>query len=568
MLLLVCPLAQCLSSETREIVDQSSYTGLSGLYGSAVSIADFNADRQLDILLYDANAATLFVALWSGDDQMFVVENDKGIQLGNVQLAAVDVADWNNDGILDIIWIGTDNIGRILYGNGNNQFENGPQLANLTADVLVMDANADLIPDLFIPQKRAFYINSPPGNFTWTEWSVENVSCQVSETSSAAFVDLNGDCLADLCFLSSCGLEVWLSRAANGKFFYEQSFQERRIIQDDVLKNIFEAKSVLSFLDVNKDGTIDIVASDPKTNHLNMWLNIQKSRKFGDLCSPDDEWIMQRHESDTIAPVKESSIDKALRVPRRIFWGDINLDGFPDLLYVDESTNAVVLLENTGNWDNLNSSHFERVKQGEKIEQLSAGTVAAAVVDIRGGIDILLSQQRGTRLLSVSSRYPAEFLKVVGLSGLSYFSFPHSYTPLAGNTFKISYDGVRGRIHQICSQCPQSANLPLQCCECFFGLKDMANYIAEVSMGTGRHTQRWENLMPNTVAVVWTVADDAWWMEIFTPKRAGQMLGVVIVLASLSVGLGIWVLVLLWQERRQDKREQYRRVNSSGLGTF
>lgn len=123
---------------------------------------------------------------------------------------------------------------------------------------------------------------------------MENVSCQVSETSSAAFVDLNGDCLADLCFLSSCGLEVWLSRAANGKFFYEQSFQERRIIQDDVLKNIFEAKSVLSFLDVNKDGTIDIVASDPKTNHLNMWLNIQKSRKFGDLCSPDDEWLVYK----------------------------------------------------------------------------------------------------------------------------------------------------------------------------------------------------------------------------------------------------------------------------------
>ncbi|GJD06163.1 T-cell immunomodulatory protein [Galdieria sulphuraria] len=557
----------------RNIVDQSSFTGLSGLLGSAVSLADFNGDRQLDVLLYDANRRALFIALWSGDDQMFVVENDTSIQLPErVQLVSVDVADWNNDGILDILVIGTDNVGRIVYGKHNNQFVMDTELANVTADVLVLDANGDLVPDLFIPQKQAFYINSPPGNFQWTVWSGRNDSCQVSETSSAAFVDWNGDCLADLCFLSNCGLEIWLNNVPKGKFFYQlssQEPQEHRIVQDDVLQKIFEKGSVLSFLDVNKDGTMDIVASDPDTKYLNFWLNVQKTRQFGDLCIPDDEWTVQRYESDTVAGAKTTSIDKVLKVPRRIFWGDINLDGYPDLLFIDESSNAVTLLENRGNWDILNATHFDKMKDNEKIMQLSVDTVAVAVVDIRGGVDILLSQQHSTRLLSIENHYPAEFFKAIGLSGLSYFSFPHSYTPLVGNTFKISYDGVDGRVYQICSQCPQSASLPLQSCDCFFGLKNMANYIAEVSLGTGQHIQRWENLMPNTVAVVWTVENENnWWMEIFTPKRAGQMLGVVIVLVSLSIGLGIGVLILMWQERRQDKREQYRRVNSSGFGTF
>ncbi|GJQ08831.1 hypothetical protein GpartN1_g622.t1 [Galdieria partita] len=570
LLLFFCKWVQS-AKDNKNIVDQSSYTGLSGLLGSAVSLADLNGDRQMDILLYDANRRVLFAALWSGADQMFVVENDTSIQLpASVQLVSVDVADWNNDGIVDILWIGTDNVGRLIYGNHNNQFEVGPELDNVTADVLVMDANGDFIPDLFIPQKQAFYINSPPGHFQWTVWSGRNDSCQVSETSSAAFVDLDGDCLADLCFLSDCGLEVWLNQAHKGKSFYQLSShdpQEHRIVQDYVLKKVFEKGSVLSFLDVNKDGTIDMAVGDPDTHYLNFWLNLQKRRKFGDLCSPDDEWTMQRYESDTVAGAKTTHIDKVMNVPRRIFWGDINLDGYPDLLFIDETSNAVTLLENRGNWDVLNATHFDKMKDNEKLQQLSIDTVAVAVVDIRGGVDILLSQQHSTRLLSLENHYPAEFLKAVSLSGLSYFSFPHSYTPLAGNTFKISYDGVNGRVYQICSQCPQTANLPLQSCDCFFGLKDMANYIAEVSLGTGQYTQRWENLMPNTVAVVWTVDGD-WWMEILTPKRAGQMLGVVIVLVSLSVGLGIWVLILMWQERRQDKREQYRRVNSSGFGTF
>lgn len=159
------------AKKDRNIVDQSSFTGLSGLRGSAVLLADFNGDRQLDVLLYDANRRVLFTALWSGNDQMFVVENETNIQLpGKVQLVSVDVADFNNDGTLDILWIGTDNIGRIAYGNQKNQFESGPELVNTTSDVLVMDVNADLIPDLFIPQKQAFYINSPPGNFEWTVW--------------------------------------------------------------------------------------------------------------------------------------------------------------------------------------------------------------------------------------------------------------------------------------------------------------------------------------------------------------------------------------------------------------
>lgn len=88
---------------------------------------------------------------------------------------------------------------------------------------------------------------------------------------------------------------MWLNNAPKGKFFYQlssQEPQEYRIIQDNVLKNVFERKNVLSFVDINKDGTNDIIVSDPSTKRLNFWLNMQKPRKFGDMCVADDQWYV------------------------------------------------------------------------------------------------------------------------------------------------------------------------------------------------------------------------------------------------------------------------------------
>eukprot|EP00871_Galdieria_phlegrea_P006001 jgi/Galph1/889/GphlegSOOS_G5721.1 len=560
-------------AEDVKIVDQSSYTGLSGLSGATVTLADFNGDRQLDLLLYDTSRKAIFTALWSSEDQMFVIGNRSNIVLpSSVSLVYVSVADFNRDGYLDVLWIGNDEVGRIAYGKGNGDFDSGPLIANLTADAMIMDCNGDLIPDIFIPEKRAFYVNSPAVRQTFECFVVNNVerntqngACQVKDPSSASFVDMNGDCLPDLVFLSSCGLEVWLNPAVNGKSFFELDSDDPhfyRLVEYSVLSNIFDRGSLLTFIDINKDGTTDVLASNPSTGNLIYWLNRQQLRKFGQL-------ELEQVDSNTLAKPKTTSIDDVFQIPGRIYWGDIDFDGYPDLLFIEDNNGALRILKNRGNWKNLNESHFETIPEEETVARLSSNAIGAAVIDLRGGIDIIVVQQQATRLLSIQNHYPAEFFKAIALSGLSYFSSPFSYSPLSGNTFKMSYDGLNERVLQICSQCPQSAHLPLQSCDCLFGLKDMANYVAEVSLGTGSHTQRWENLMPNTVAVIWTVQDEnSWWMEIFTPKRGGQMLGVIIVLTSLSFCLGIWVLILLWQERRQDKREQYRRVNSSGFGSF
>mmetsp|Transcript_9956 Transcript_9956/g.30362 ORF Transcript_9956/g.30362 Transcript_9956/m.30362 type:complete len:135 (+) Transcript_9956:1702-2106(+) len=121
------------------------------------------------------------------------------------------------------------------------------------------------------------------------------------------------------------------------------------------------------------------------------------------------------------------------------------------------------------------------------------------------------------------------------------------------------YDDEHGSEFRTCSQCPQSAHLPLQRCQCFFGLRRIVNYITEMAVGAGGQTRSWHGLMPNSMALIWPQSSDNtkhWWMEYFTQRRGGQMLGTVIVLLVCLFVLGIAILVLSWRERVEDRKEK------------
>ncbi|GAB0497911.1 hypothetical protein MMPV_009248 [Pyropia vietnamensis] len=144
----------------------------------------------------------------------------------------------------------------------------------------------------------------------------------------------------------------------------------------------------------------------------------------------------------------------------------------------------------------------------------------------------------------------------------------------AGASFKITFASRSGHERHTCSQCPQSAHFALQPCACVFGLLHISNYIQEMAVGAGAASRSWANLMPNSLAVVWAAPaanSDGWWMEYFTQRRGGQMLGVV---AALAVGLGVCgaaIAYLRHQERKEDweeRRERSERVSLFNFAAF
>jgi len=70
--------------------------------------------------------------------------------------------------------------------------------------------------------------------------------------------------------------------------------------------------------------------------------------------------------------------------------------------------------------------------------------------------------------------------------------------------------------------------------------------------------------MPNSMAIIWCDSTDGsknWWMEYFTQRRGGQMLGVVICLVVVLVLLAIPIWYLGYKEKKQDKEEQQEKAN-------
>jgi len=227
-----------------------------------------------------------------------------------------------------------------------------------------------------------------------------------------------------------------------------------------------------------------------------------------------------------------------------------------------------------------------KAHEGRDVIARMDGVVAAAFFDVdeSGRQDIVVvHREAGTRAVwnNYVQRAESLFFKSTALSSVRYqdqlnesssSSRTKAYVGSHGATFELSFRAADGQKHASCAQCAGGGggSLALQTCNCFFGLMRMSNYIEEVAMGVGRATRTWANMMPNAVTVVWPLrasSEKEWWMEYFTQRRGGQMLGVVIVLCVILAVLAVVIWYLTWKEAKQDARDAYYRAAAINLGT-
>lgn len=481
----------------RGLSDQSEHVRLGAGSGAVVAVGDFNRDRFVDVLVADtATLRSLRVRLWR--HAAFAFEDAPGppLVLGS-PLKSVQTADVDGDGALDVLVCdGTDTV--VWYGDGHGGFFGGRSstLPGVGADALVMDANADLRPDLFVGAadgSRTFWVNQGNGSFVarrWDFWgaggrangtaatastatataatpaaptitavapatgrmtSMVRVAgpagrrlhatarrvvaagrafaagrsgrggegggsfvaavaaasrrttavvpapsprrsptggCAVVSPSSAAFVDMDGDCLPDLLLPTTCGLEVWSNPAAGGGSapFWELTLPPGSVDRDAVApthtlfgRDVYDAAAgdgMVVLSDFNADGAIDVgVLNGPRKSfvvHLNgpaamagnadlgAGRGAPSSRRLllssssGDLCVPAISWDLTvggglapgdaHFAATTLGPIfRKVSIPPTLRV------GDYDLDGLPDLVGVSPAGH-VQLYRNMGGW--------------------------------------------------------------------------------------------------------------------------------------------------------------------------------------------------------------------------
>jgi len=524
----------------------SLLVGLEGVGGHIACFGDFNSDIYNDVFIISDDAKTIYVYLWNHERYVFVRSERATLHL-NMSITNIAAADFNYDGRLDILVSGPSGNGSLylhLYFGNYETFYKLLVLEESLDEVLILDQNGDLLPDLFgtarstgkrtywINRERADYFELVPQKITGSNENVSELNPLIKPGANA-FVDLNGDCLSDL-YLTSL--------SPNGETIVEIWLHQKASLQFDKTFVLPFGAGQPTFADFDADGTIDLLLpicnpepSCSEENAIYVIFNHQKHlckglwddncRHSSELCTPDMHYLSSLSLNSTPPQPAVVVIPKHMfggshfftygDLPLTLRTGDYNLDGYPDLL--------IPLLDGDGRifiqvWQNVkcepsnsnglcpHSSARSFVPIWQDMEALTSisNAYAAAFFDLdeNGMPDVLIltddalstpGGRRHIRAVFNNFQNDAFFLKTLGLNGVCVawceegpkFPHPKPYgVNYAGSVFKFTVTDMSGekRVRQG-GQLYQSAYLPLQTPYLIFGLGRTSNYIDEFFYG-------------------------------------------------------------------------------------
>ncbi|CAO3681171.1 unnamed protein product [Rhizopus microsporus] len=505
---------------------------------------------------------------------------------------------------------------QIYLGNGNDTFEEeNIKLPSAQHSLpIVLDINGDMKTDILGYAKStnelSTWINTGNTSSLFNLTSVNGIfqkesidKCTWANPHSNAFVDLDGDCLADLVFVCD-------------KSSKSQSIQIHVNSRQDGFKlaqelDLPSGAGPLSFADIDGDGSIDIVfpvCEDSKCS-IHIVYNQQMGlctknkegtgcRKANALCIADSnfkfDFTKPNTENYVVYDINEYlnpketifTLDNHFRgkLPVPVHTGDYNMDGYPDLLVT--TSQRVILLQSilcnskmcTDKATKLGRRTFSVVRAGsDALEKVTHPRQAAFFdIDEDGSLDILVLQSTSS---SDAGRIPnfiinnyfndAFFLKGLVSNGVSnQKAYGVSYPGASLKFTVLDTAGVK-RSHQI-TQLSQSAYLPLLTPYCLFGLGRTNNYVEEMFAGVTRHQEKnyyfYEGVIPNSQLVILPYQPDdvqdssSWKVELYI-KPGDYIPWVLGVLTTAAVILGIVVAALRIMEKREDEMERQKALH-------
>ncbi|KAG1456295.1 hypothetical protein G6F56_006860 [Rhizopus delemar] len=578
---------------------KSDSIGLDKIEGTIAAFGDFNGDKFTDLFVLASDQTSVTVYLWNHLP-----------------------GDYNYDGHLDVLLMGEENPEKpdeikmqIYLGNGNDTFE--PEAIKLPsakgALPIVLDINGDMKTDILGYSKEtselSTWINVGDMASLFNVSSAESLfdkesidECNWATPHSNAFVDLDGDCLADLVFVcsesgSAKSIQIYTNSRQNGFKLSQKA-------------NLPTGAGPLSFADMDGDGSIDIIF--PVCQEKDCSIHVVYNQQMG-LCSKDDEescrkatklctadpnfkfdFTMQNSKNHIVYDIKDNlnseetilMMDDNFRgnLPISVHTGDYNMDGYPDLLVT--TNKRVVLLQSILCTEELCTSEavqaekrsFSLVTTGvEALESVPKPRQAAFFdIDEDGSLDMVVLQSTS---LSDAGRVPnfiinnyfndAFFLKGLVSNGVSsHRGYGVSYPGASLKFTVLDTSGIK-RSHQI-SQLSQSAYLSLLTPYCLFGLGRTNNYVEEMFAGVTRHQEKnyylYEGVIPNSQLVILPyqpedVQDSTSWKVELYIKPGDHVPWVLGVLMTAAIILGIVVVVLRVMEKREDEMERQKALH-------
>ncbi|CAG8552359.1 22065_t:CDS:10, partial [Racocetra persica] len=536
--------------------------GLNDISGTVVAFADFNSDKYTDLIVLSADQTTISIYLWDHDSYRFTKAPSADIKIStdgnNAGFLITNVlpGDYNYDGILDLLVMGQVSPGdsskqlymRVYMGIGNSTFD--PNYYNVPSSTaqqpIPLDFYGKMKVDLLGHQfGDSSHISIWKNVFNATTRTLFEVvpmpvngasqNCTISDPHSNAFIDLNGDCLADL-FLtcresSSAPLTYQIWTNIKGGFTFSQS------------GNLPDGTGQISFADMDGDGTIDMVypVCSGGTCKIHIAYNKQiplctgsesGCRQSTNLCVVDNNFSfnIQTSSNQTYSIIDISNelpddgviVTKEGNLPIPIRIGDYNFDGYPDILVISSSGStyraslfqSVPCTNQKCNSLEVESQRrtFTRVVDGASALNDITDARSAAFMDLDedGTLDILVLKSASStykRVNMIHNNYfnDAFFVKTLMLNGVAEKQgYGVSYS---GASYKFTILDTSGilRANQV-AQYPQSAYQALQTPYSLFGLGRTNNYVELLFTGSTRNQTLYytsfSGVIPNSQLII------------------------------------------------------------------
>ncbi|KAJ2807817.1 hypothetical protein H4R21_000328 [Coemansia helicoidea] len=617
--------------------------GLESLRGTPAAFGSFSSDQRTDLVVITPDQKGIELWEWQPGGKSFAHKPSADIRVdGGMLISNVIPGDYNMDGHLDLLVQGAAKSAeeitmRLYLGDGGTAFTDAGELPS-AADALPFAFDHDgtgRVALLGVPWDQRSAPSAPPA-WVWAStvggskdsappattpadgsggsnasaagrrrdasalFSLQPLAlpangtamCRPASPHSSAFVDLDGDCLADLFIVCAGNEEYQIWTNGPGGFVYSQTGK------------LPSGAGPVSFADMNADGSMDMVIPIPEKSQVYVVYNQQRPlcvgvrkqagcRNYDRLCEGDPGFRFSLPDAQVIdisamwhGEVLRGALDgfEGQSAPPYVKLGDLNLDGFPDMAVVTQrgSGQARVRLLRSEPCDSctvggdklLSRRQFAAVTDGvAALEQFkNVQDVALFDLDGTGTLDLLVHYRDGSGARRASAVYnnfftDAFFIKAT-VCPTSVDGDTRLYTGYyAGPSFKYLLVSDAGRKHVAqAAQVPQTAHRALYTPYTVIGIGRTNNYIEDFSVGStgalGRQQRSFEGLIPNSQVVVFprnTTAD--WRLELYM-NRSESTPYILATLLAAMVALAITVVALGALERKADRREKQRALHS------